>query len=61
MDESGDTSLYRGYFKRKKMGMKLPNRASLVGFADDLALLVVAEKAWLVDIISNEALELIAE
>ena len=40
--------------------MKLPNGASLVGFADDLALLVVAEKAWLVEIIANEALELIA-
>ena len=41
--------------------MILPNGASLVGFADDLALLVVAEKAWLVEIIANEALKLIAE
>ena len=41
--------------------MKLSNGASLVGFADDLALLVVAEKAWLVEIIANEALKLIAE
>ena len=41
--------------------MKLPIRASLVGFADDLALLVVAEKAWLVEIIANETLELIAQ
>ena len=41
--------------------MKLPNGTSLVGFADDLTLLVVAEKAWLVEIIANEALELIAE
>ena len=41
--------------------IKLPNGSSLVGFADDLALLVVAEKAWLVEIIANEALELIAE
>ena len=40
--------------------MKLPNRASLVGFADDLALLVVVEKSWLVEIIANEAL-IIAE
>ena len=41
--------------------MKLPNGASLVGFADDLVLLVVTEKAWLEEIIANEALELIAE
>ena len=41
--------------------MKLPNGASLVVFSDDLALLVVAEKAWLVEIIAHEALELIAE
>ena len=41
--------------------MKLPNGALLVGFADDLALLVVGEKAWLVEIIANETLELIAE
>ena len=41
--------------------MKLRNRVSLVGFADDLALLVVADKSWLVEIIGNEALELIAE
>ena len=41
--------------------MKQPNGASLVGFADDLALLGVAQKTWLVLIIANEALELIAE
>ena len=41
--------------------MKLPNGTSLVGFADDFAQIVVAEKAWLVEIIANEALELIAE
>ena len=41
--------------------MKLPNGALLVGFADDLVLLVVAEKSWLVEIITNDALELIAE
>ena len=50
------TCMYNGLLR-----MKLPNGASLVGFADDLALLVVAEKAWLVEIIANEALELIAE
>ena len=36
--------------------MKLPDGTPLVGFAYDLALLVVAEKAWLVEIIANEAL-----
>ena len=41
--------------------MKLPNGASLVGFAEDLALLLIAKKAWLVEIIANKALELIAE
>ena len=41
--------------------MKLPNGASLVEFAVYFALLVVAEKVWLVEIIANEALELIAE
>ena len=50
------TCMYDGLLR-----MKLPNGASLVGFADDLALLVVAEKAWLREIIANEALELIAE
>ena len=48
------TCMYDGLLR-----MKLPNGASLVGFADDLALLVVAERAWLVEIIANEALELI--
>ena len=46
------TCMYDGLLR-----MKLPNMASLVGFA----LLVVAEKAWLVEIIANKALELIAE
>ena len=41
--------------------IKLPNGASLIGFNDDLALLVVAEKACLVEIIAKEALGLIAE
>ena len=50
------TCMYDGLLR-----MKLPNVASLVGFTDDLALLVVAEKAWLVEIIANEALKLIAE
>ena len=50
------TCMYDGLLR-----MKLPNGASLVGFADDLALLVVAEKTWLVEIIVNEAQELIAE
>ena len=50
------TCMYDGLLR-----MKLPDGASLFGFADDLALLVVAEKAWLVEIIANEALELIAE
>ena len=31
------------------LSMKLPNGASLVGFAEDLALLVVAEKLWVVE------------
>ena len=50
------TCMYAGLLR-----MKLLNGASLVRFADDLALLVVAEKAWLVEIIANEALELIAD
>ena len=50
------TCMYDGLLR-----MKLPNGSSLVGFADDLALLVMAEKAWLVEILANEALELIAE
>ena len=50
------TCMYDGLLR-----MKLPNGASVVGFADDMVLLVVAEKVWLVEIIANEALELIAE
>ena len=50
------TCMYDGLLR-----MKLPNVASLVRFADDLALLVVTEKAWLVEIIANEALELMAD
>ena len=50
------TCMYDGLLR-----MKLPNRASLVGFSDNLALLVMAGKAWLVEIIANEVLELIAE
>ena len=50
------TCMYEGLLR-----IKLPNGPSLVGFADDLAVIVVAEKAWLVEIIANEALELIAE
>ena len=50
------TCMYDGLLR-----MKLPNGASLLGFADDLVLLVVAEKAWLVEIIADEALDLIAE
>ena len=40
--------------------MKMPDGAYLVGFADDLVLVVVAEEAWEVELIANEALELIA-
>ena len=40
--------------------MKMPDGAYLVGFADDLALVVVAEEAWQAELIANEVLELIA-
>ena len=35
--------------------LKMPDGAYLVGFADDLALVVVAEEAWQVELIANEA------
>ena len=40
--------------------LKIPDGDNLVGFADDLALVVVAEEAWQTELIANEALELIA-
>ena len=40
--------------------LKMPDGAYLVGFADDLALVVVAEEAWQAELIAYEAVELIA-
>ena len=40
--------------------LKIPDGAYLVRFADDLALVVMAEEAWQTELIANEALELIA-
>ena len=42
------------------LNLKMPDGAYLVGFANDLTLVVVAEEAWQMELIANEALELIA-
>ena len=40
--------------------LKMPDGAYLVRFTDGLALVVVAEEAWQMELIANEALQLIA-